>query len=347
MEKLGIIGYDNCGGLGNLIRNFRNNLPIVGQFLINNPMKVEKTMGSSGDSVACIYTPVDMSPTVAQFEEFLETTGVTQVIIIETPFNWEFLRIMHERGIRVVYIPMFDCVSLAEIKYLHFVDLWVALNKFSYVLLIAQGFKSKSVYLPYALNLSEYPYKERGGQVFAHNAGYHKLPGSIMDAHKGTDIVVRTMQLPEFSAYTLILNSLTDVPMAAGTPNIKINKCLHHTMAELYAEGDIYLAPSRWEGLSLPLYEAMASGFIVLTTNAPPMNQIIQEASCLVSCERFPLPHGTGTGYVCTIPALSRCMDGILKRNDRAEISHRNREFMEKMHSWDTVKVEYYKAFGI
>lgn len=40
-----------------------------------------------------------------------------------------------------------------------------------------------------------------------------------------------------------------------------------------FTEGDVLLAPSRFEGLGLQLYESQACGMPVLTTNAPPMNE--------------------------------------------------------------------------
>jgi len=44
------------------------------------------------------------------------------------------------------------------------------------------------------------------------------------------------------------------------------------------ASCDVCLAPARWEGLGLPLYEAIAFGQPAITTNAPPMNEAIHDA---------------------------------------------------------------------
>jgi 1,2-diacylglycerol 3-alpha-glucosyltransferase len=43
----------------------------------------------------------------------------------------------------------------------------------------------------------------------------------------------------------------------------------------LFASADVCVAPSRWEGLGLHLYEAMALGLPVITNDAPPMNEVI------------------------------------------------------------------------
>jgi 1,2-diacylglycerol 3-alpha-glucosyltransferase len=40
---------------------------------------------------------------------------------------------------------------------------------------------------------------------------------------------------------------------------------------------DVCVTPSRWEGLGLPLYEAMAFGQPVITNDDPPMNEVIEQ----------------------------------------------------------------------
>ncbi len=40
---------------------------------------------------------------------------------------------------------------------------------------------------------------------------------------------------------------------------------------------DVCLSPSRWEGLGLPLYEAIAFGQPAITNDAPPMNEAIHD----------------------------------------------------------------------
>jgi 1,2-diacylglycerol 3-alpha-glucosyltransferase len=62
---------------------------------------------------------------------------------------------------------------------------------------------------------------------------------------------------------------------------------------------DVCLAPARWEGLGLPLYEAIAFGQPVITNDAPPMNEAITDGrnGLLVASH----PNGTAKSG---IPAL-------------------------------------------
>jgi glycosyltransferase involved in cell wall biosynthesis len=45
----------------------------------------------------------------------------------------------------------------------------------------------------------------------------------------------------------------------------------------LFASADVCVAPSRWEGLGLHLYESMALGLPVITNDDPPMNEVIAD----------------------------------------------------------------------
>ena len=41
------------------------------------------------------------------------------------------------------------------------------------------------------------------------------------------------------------------------------------------AANDVSISPSRWEGLGLPLYEAVAFGMPMITNDDPPMNEVV------------------------------------------------------------------------
>jgi glycosyltransferase involved in cell wall biosynthesis len=45
----------------------------------------------------------------------------------------------------------------------------------------------------------------------------------------------------------------------------------------LFASADACLAPSRWEGLGLHLFEATGLGLPILTNDNPPMNEVVQD----------------------------------------------------------------------
>ncbi len=78
------------------------------------------------------------------------------------------------------------------------------------------------------------------------------------------------------------------------------------------ASFDVCLAPARWEGLGLPLYEAIAFGQPVITNDAPPMNEAVTDGrnGLLVASH----PNGTAKSG---IPALDPDVDDLRKAIER------------------------------
>src|SRR3990172_4837970 len=64
--------------------------------------------------------------------------------------------------------------------------------------------------------------------------------------------------------------------------NITINVTDAPQPIDLYKGGKVYVAPSRREGLGLPILEAMSCGLPVITTDGPPMNEWIQYKDVLI-----------------------------------------------------------------
>jgi 1,2-diacylglycerol 3-alpha-glucosyltransferase len=88
----------------------------------------------------------------------------------------------------------------------------------------------------------------------------------------------------------------------------------------LFASADVCVAPSRWEGLGLHLYESMALGLPVITNDTPPMNEVIRdgENGLLVRTWRR---GRAGSGIPAYVPrvrdlrgAMRRCLDPGLRR---------------------------------
>ncbi|MQA75359.1 MAG: glycosyltransferase [Solirubrobacterales bacterium] len=66
---------------------------------------------------------------------------------------------------------------------------------------------------------------------------------------------------------------------ARRDPRIEVRVADQPTAEHLreFAACDVCLAPARWEGLGLPLYEAIAFGMPAITNDAPPMNEAVHD----------------------------------------------------------------------
>ena len=80
----------------------------------------------------------------------------------------------------------------------------------------------------------------------------------------------------------------------------------------LFAGCDVCLGPSRWEGLGVFLYEAIAFGLPIVTNDDPPMNEVVEhELNGLLVPSH---PDGTAPSG---IPARRVDVDGLAAAIDR------------------------------
>ncbi len=100
---------------------------------------------------------------------------------------------------------------------------------------------------------------------------------------------------------------------------------------------DVVLAPARWEGLGLPLYEAIAFGIPAITNDAPPMNEAIHAEinGVLVAS------HQTGTarsGIAALDPdvgALTAAIERLADDRERAELAAGAIRVRDHERRWD------------
>jgi glycosyltransferase involved in cell wall biosynthesis len=114
------------------------------------------------------------------------------------------------------------------------------------------------------------------------------------------------------------------------------DKPTHEHLREL-ASADVCVAPARWEGLGLPLYEAIAFGQPVITNDAPPMNEPIHDGvnGVLVAS------HASGSAK-SGIPAvdpdigeLTAAFERLADDDERKRLADGAREVREQERSWD------------
>ena len=107
-----------------------------------------------------------------------------------------------------------------------------------------------------------------------------------------------------------------------------------------YNEGDVYVYPSRLDGIGLTLPEALSCGLPVITTSSPPMNEFVKhlENGLLVPVSKF---LGRPDGYfwaesICDENALRDSME-IYLGNPKTLKAHsiRSRELAELELNWN------------
>ncbi|RBP71947.1 glycosyltransferase [Marinobacter nauticus] len=123
---------------------------------------------------------------------------------------------------------------------------------------------------------------------------------------KGTQSVLSCWQRhPEWPKLILVSQHLE--PTSCSASNIEIKPTLtSNELIALWAQAGFAILPSEVEGYSQTLAESMANGCITITTNAAPMNELVEEDRGFLAEVEGKLTFRLGTRYFVSEQALER-----------------------------------------
>lgn len=250
-------------------------------------------------------------------------TQCDTVLFIETPHNWKLIPEAREQGVKTVLMPMYECTRY-PLPYEPDLILCPSLLDLEY-------YKDKnSVFLPVPVDTK---WKERKeAKVFVHNAGNGGLGG-----RNGTRELIDALRYTS-SPFKLIIRS--QIPL----PEIKDERVEVRvgTFDDIWSEGDVFVFPEKFNGLSLPLQEAFASGMAVVCGDRFPMNTWLPKDILIpihsYKKERIAVEFDSA---IMRPQDIALSIDSIYGK-DITRYSLLGKEFGEK-HSWEVLKSEYLK----
>jgi glycosyltransferase involved in cell wall biosynthesis len=115
----------------------------------------------------------------------------------------------------------------------------------------------------------------------------------------------------------------------------------------LFAAADVCLAPSRWEGLGLHLYESMGLGLPVITNDAPPMNEVIRdgENGLLTASRRRGRANSGIPAQKPSVRDLARAIGELSEPARLSELREGVARMRERL-SWDRTVSDYAELVG-
>lgn len=250
--RVGSLVYATTQGLGYLAKAFVDNGVVTHPFIVSH--------GSRQTQPWYVGAPVGV-PSLLNFKKtvlkFAQSMDV--MVFFETPFWWELIDECRKVGVKTVLMPMYECMPYPLPA------------------------KPDTIWNPSALDQKHYPdgervtvpvyastWKERYRRVkvFVHNAGHHGLKG-----RNGTTELCQAWWMVNSSAKLILRTqeglSREEKLAIQDLPNVdvRVGTFPHES---LYDEGDVFIYPEKFNGLSLPLQEAFAAGMMVMTTNRFP-----------------------------------------------------------------------------
>lgn len=196
--------------------------------------------------------------------------GCDAVLFFETPFDWELIPWCKSQGIRTALMPMYECTPYP-------------LPRTPDVVLNPSGldYQTFKEYGPHLFQVPvQVPWRLRQRcRTYVHNAGHLGLK-----SRNGTGVILDAFKYSK-APYRFILRSQSTLPWEVPNDprlDLRIGTVPYES---LWTEGDCFVFPEKFNGLSLPLQEACASGMVVMATDRWPMN------SWLPSAPLIPVDH--------------------------------------------------------
>lgn len=322
--NVGSICYPCHSGLGHLGRDFFR------AGVINRVLLTPHPTYKNHDN----FYPREATYAKGDWKRFLE--GLDVLLLFETALHgtWYVLERARDQKIKIVLMPMYEWSAFRPPVE---PDLWLCPS-----LLDVDYYKDR----PHALVTvpvdRTWKLRERA-KGFVHNAGHGQRQWT-----KGTLEVIEAFKHTMTDA-RLLLRLQPDEQrtrelyrrLRGGEGGSKIT--LHYGEVadeELYREGDVFINAEQYNGLSLPLQEAWASGMAVMTTDRYPANTWLPK-ELLLPVKRIYKDKIAVELDRCEVDPLeiAKKVDAWYDRDIR-DLSERGREWAEQ-NSWEVWKPKY------
>jgi len=267
--RIGTICYATDSGLGRLAKAFRDHNVVTDVLMVRH---------------AHFFTHDDWYPDapwtpIRPFDSGLAAgfcATMDAMLFFETPFDWTLISHCRAAGVKTVVMPMHECMPRSLADHLH-PDLWFcpSLLDMEWAMRLdnrpSDPRRSRVVMLSVPVDA---PWRQRRTvETWVHNAGHGGLRGrngsqEIWEAlplvKRRTRLIFRSQELIGGAPSGTIMLQIGNVTVDYRLGTFPIET--------LWDEGDAFIFPEKFNGLSLPLQEARAAGMLVAATDRFPIN---------------------------------------------------------------------------
>lgn len=181
------------------------------------------------------------------------------------PFDWSIVRLAVNMGKKVVLMPMYESTPRSDLV---FVDKIICPSELD--LKYYEDYDACFIEVPVSKDIV---WRQRTKATrFVHNVGH----GGIF-SRNGTSEIIKALPLIKSPIELTIRiqpdakDELTDLVGNIQDSRVVVQQ-EHIPFEDLWKEGDVFLFPEKFNGLSLPLQEAHASGMLVMAGDRFPVN---------------------------------------------------------------------------
>jgi len=260
--RLGLVGWASDTGVGMELRDALRYLPVTAVFYLDHPGKPPsidfkgKTQGSSN--------------LLPKMNAFLEENQIDTILSWETPGVWEFPALWQAKGIRWFCVAHYDWFAPKQIPAWKMARIIAPFGQAGLGLRMIYGLESTTLSVP--VDLERLPFRERHKAERFVTVYGHGGPG---DRRSIVQLMEAWRLMGDQAPPLLIRAQKVIKELEGGLPaNVTVHFENLLKASDLYADSDVALLPSKYEGVGLSLIEAQACGLPVITTDMEPMRSI-------------------------------------------------------------------------
>ena len=267
---------------------------------------------------------------VAEYEEWVRANSL-ELILFDENYQWDAVGALRESGVRTVGRFVWEYFSSEHVE--------PAKAAYDVVYSMHMGERERyaemgidSPYVQWGIHPELLEAAERAASSEQQAASSGDLvtfyfPGSFLGRRKPIRKVIKAFGQAQGEHLRLLVNA--QVPRnddklhkwADADPRIELmlEDEPEDEHRARFASCEVALAPSRWEGLGLPLFEATAFGLPIITNDKPPMAEMVLDgrSGILVPSER----NGEArSGIPAWDPDVAATAAAIERLGDRAEL---------------------------
>lgn len=271
--------------------------------------------------------------------------GADVVLSFETWYGEMVPRIARQLGVKTVLVPMYECCP-ADSPGLRLTDLAICPTALDDLEIRRhtpglQAARKAVLTVPFDTRRIAF-HRRRHAKTFVHHMGHGGLGG-----RNGTANVIAAWRYVKSDA-RLVVRHQAPLPVTVPRDSrITVIDDAPQDYWQLWDEtGDVYLHPTRWDALSLPMHEALASGMLVMTTRFWPHCDVVRDRRVLrgnlpISSQRLAIAPArtrwqricrTITAYETTPQAIASAVDALHGQDIRAASDEARRH--AERHSW-------------
>jgi len=328
--KVGLLARADNSGLGILSWDLNKNLDFEKVMIVTNEYPIDLERYDEKKTTIC-----DRGiPSLQEIKAFLD--GLDVVITLETPYNWNFYKIARDMGVKTALMVMYEWTPDQK-RMPSEPDMYLCPTQLDYDTL----WGNKHL-VPVPVNRKDVPFKERTeAKTFIFNNGHGGYGG-----RNSLNEFLQAIQMVKADVKFIIR---TQVPMDESIRDSRIEIQIGEVdYDKLWSEGDIYVHAHKFDGLSLPLQEALSAGYPVIAVDREPYNNILPEEMLFDYDAKYSvqLPLRTIKAVTINPRTLADKIEefAAMPNNKIKELSNKSDALAKEM-SWSKLKPQYEQIF--